>query len=81
MKKHKFIIKFNKSVILERKDNNKLILKSAVFKDSFLNNFNDYSIMDYNLLTMKNQVINCENLTDICYVAEADNMQFVNDNF
>ncbi|MFV9996561.1 MAG: hypothetical protein AB8W37_01045 [Arsenophonus endosymbiont of Dermacentor nuttalli] len=43
MKKHKFIIKFNKSVILERKDNNKLILKSAVFKDSFLNNFNDYS--------------------------------------
>ncbi|HGJ5875617.1 MAG TPA: hypothetical protein ACHBX0_03440 [Arsenophonus sp.] len=25
---------------------------------------------------MKNQIINCENLTGICYVAEADNIQF-----
>ncbi|HGJ5856906.1 S8 family serine peptidase [Arsenophonus nasoniae] len=74
MKEHKFIIKFNKSVIQERKDNNKLILKPAVLKDSFLNNFNYYSIVDDDLITMKNQLINCQNLTGICYIEEADNM-------
>lgn len=54
MKKHNFIIKFNKFVIHERKENNKLILKPKILKDGFLNNFNYYSIVDYDLLTMKN---------------------------
>ncbi|MFS1538802.1 MAG: hypothetical protein ACL7BU_09045 [Candidatus Phlomobacter fragariae] len=57
-----------------RNNNNKLILKPAVLKDSFLNNFNYYSIVDDDLLPMKNQLINCQNLTDICYAEEADNM-------